>query len=727
MLMSLSKINRTLLEDWNARYEAGLKWRKEELCFDGRCELIRRFLKGMQWGEEKPSDYSSVHETEYITINLMGAYIRIDIPNLYSHNPIAKAKPTSRGYTSEPKPDPKIWAEIMNQLEIAGKTPEERSKYTIKDYDVLRLNSKLVEAGINDVLLELEDFNIEARQALKDAYSGIGVLKTHYEPKIGNNPKYGQALLNSLGEPVRDPDTGEEILDDLDEVVIGDKFNVERVDCLNIIVPVDSTPSSSALPWIIEKIDTTIGKVVDNEDYNADARAELKKNYKMRVDDDSKEWRDQKCKLLLVWDIENDEYLLYVKDGPMEDKAILRKIAISEGFPGIPGHPYTFLNFVISERFWPDPPYLFDAIGPQIQYNRLTTAILKIAEAYKPVMQVNLSALSDEGDYEKLKKNKLDYVKTEGVGEAIIPSRSVPLPDAILARLSGSKREFNEVVNQAEQARGVTGSANFAAEVQASEAHTRLASDHKRDLVSEFYSKTVKNIFYLLKANAEEGDDTVIRPVIVDVMNKTTGETTKVKLDLRRVHLDLEVDLKIDVVSRSSKQMGEDRMNMNEFLVSFNNNQELLANPAIRQRFIDMLGLDDELNNQVQRAIDKRLQQAQQIQQQQAQTAEKANQTKLQTDKMAQETKVAISQSEQDTKLKLQADKSNTDLMEALIGQMDKLPADVQAKLLLVIEPELNRVTNVVSITNSIEAKQRREEASSATQGKTETRQFATA
>lgn len=723
--MSLSETNRSLLDTWNARYSDAKKWREEDLCFDARCLKVRAFIKGAHWGEDKPTDCETIHESDHITINLMGSWVRVDMPDLYSHNPIAKVTPTSRGYSAEARTDEQLRADIIRGMQQAGKNPGPQGQFSIGDYDLLRINSKLVEAGINDVLLELEDFNRKSRLALKDTYSGIGVLKTYYEPLIDANPKYGEALLNSLGEPVIDPETGEEILDDLDEVFIGDKFVVERVDCLNIFVPVDSTPFPGDIPWFIERIPTTVGKVVGNDNYSAAARAELTKHYKMKNASQSKEWRDDKTELLLVWDIENDEHLVYLKDGPLEDKAILQKAVISEDFPGMPGHPYAFLNFVDSEYFWSDPPYGFDAIGPQVLYNRLSTAMLKIAEAYKPIIQVNMDLLYDDDDFKKIKDNKVDYVPT--AGDAIIPSKSVAIPPAILAMRASAKSEFDGIVNQTQQARGVTGEANFAAEIQSSEIHTRQVGDYKRDLVSEFYAKVVKNIFYLLKANAEEGDETVIRPVIIDITNKETGESTKIKTDLRRAHLDLEVDLKIDVVSRSAKQMGQDRANMNEFLMSFNNNQELLANQAIRQRFIDMLGLDPELNNQIQRAIDKRLEQAQQIQQQQAQTSEKANQAKLAETKMELDNKAQIAQSEQQMKVQLQKDKSDTEVLKALIGQMDKLPSRLQAELLLVIEPELNRLTNVIDITASIEAKKIREEAASAAKGKTEETQSAVA
>lgn len=458
---------------WKDRIERGKMLRKNRM---KETKIYVDFYKGIQWGQLKgiTTKYKPV-------VNLIFPHIKSQLPFLYFQHPKWQVRPTKR------------------------------ARMLARGGDIFK-NAELAQLLLNYYVQENLGipFKRQMRLAILDAFFIFGVIKVGYTADFEvNNNKGNYAILGYDGErPIYDIDrkTGEMKIDDREELLVDEKFFIDRISPAAMIFDTEATDTFEDGRYIIEEIVRPLEDVKKDSKYSN--TKDLEHNYVVKIglgisegdlqkDEYSELSSDLKrITLYEIYDIEHDK-LKVIAEG---HDWFLRNDEMPEG---IDKHPYSFLCF----NDIPDEIYPMSDIrplkSPQEEYNLGRSMIMTHAKRFNRKYGCLLNMI-DEDQMDILEGGEdgaIFGVKDLPLAKVIEPLKDAPLDAAVYANFEQSKQDFREVGGATENERGLVERRKTAFEASEIAKGSNTRKEDRRSLVEDFSAVGGKKLLQSIQAN----------------------------------------------------------------------------------------------------------------------------------------------------------------------------------------------------------------------------------
>jgi hypothetical protein len=383
--------------------------------------------------------------------------------------------------------------------------------------------AKLYQDEFNRILGDLDGFEFEIKSAIADAHCAWGVIKV-------------------IGDPIWDTPP-----DQMEEVFMGTRYDLYRVDPLKFRIDPKCKNDPNKARWKGEELERSLQEMTDSGLYNVEVLGRLREKLNKKDKDD--------------WEI-------YVTFCEIYDKVSNRIIAICPEFDedflrneemplGVSGDPYCILKFTeIPGQFIPK----FEiSSGRQLQQDSTDVRQWMKVQARKSVPKTGVRgklAQSDE-EQQKLRDGTSDIVKCNP-GDVFPINNDLKLGSAVKDHLSLVDGDFDEVMGQPSQDRGIVGEAKFATEAQIAEAQGNVRERDKLSTVKVWLGSMFEKILFHMKY----------------------GGIAK----LKNLNVNLDLDLDIDIESKTPKGKAIDRKQLTEALATIVQNPIFMQSPTLLEQ-----------------------------------------------------------------------------------------------------------------------------------------------
>ncbi len=415
----------------------------------------------------------------------------------------------------------KVWIASLNlrNAEIML-TPKKHINYNRQN---AQEKVKRTEAFLNAVNADSPGIEIERIVTTVDGHAAMGITKTFYVPHYIDNPKAGQPKTGQNGLPLFD-EIGVFILEP-DRIRDSGSFKEKRIDPLKFIIGLPCDHNLDEAPFLGEEINTTL-EHLKRKDNIYDQTVVRKLREKLNVDSDKKDW-EVDVTIYELYDLFNNK-LFALCDQYMDDY-IRKPIKVPTG---IEGHPYTFLIFNhIGGQAYPKPE-ISSLLDMQRDYNQGRRWMKDAAETSR-----NVVGIKGEVDTKRLFDGSSRWVKLEGGASVNVLNKDAPTEKPLVEHMQSCERDFNQTARQSEQARGQTGTANFAIEVEKAAMSEAEGATDKIEVVKKWRAEVEEKKLKLMVAN----------------LQSDFSYDTDFQIPFTRTDLDVDVDINIDIVRKTEK------------------------------------------------------------------------------------------------------------------------------------------------------------------------------
>jgi hypothetical protein len=411
----------------------------------------------------------------------------------------------------------------------------------IKDHPEGEQEAKAYQDVVNEILNDMDGFEFEVKSCLADAHCAFGVCKVTAEPIMKPHPQAGQLLgVDPLtNEPIAAPET----------VLANVKFDINRVDPQKFLIDKRCKNDPNKGRWMGEEIDRTLEELSDGDLYNQEVLKEI---------EDKTENKDKD-----PWEIDVKIYEKY-------DRFENRIIVTAEGYDTdflryedtpitIDQDPYAILKFFeIPGQFYPKPEI---TSGRQLQEDMTDIRQWMKKQALKSIPKKGIrGALAEnEEEQKKLVDGISDIVKC-GPNDLFDINTDLKLGSAVGDFAVTTKGDFDEVMGQPSQDRGITGDAKFATEAQIAEQQGNVREQDKLNTVKVWLSTILEKLIYAIKNSGYA--------------------------ELKNLNLDIDLNIEIDIESKTAKSKAIDRKQLTEVLTIISQNPIFMQSPTLLDQIL---------------------------------------------------------------------------------------------------------------------------------------------
>ena len=442
-------------------------------------------------------------------------------------------------------------------------------------------NAKLVEIKINRLLADMDGIETEIRCSLSDGHCAYGIVKVLPKYNIQAHPMANQPVLNEItGEPVEDPSGGKQLLYPDEELVSTPMYEICRVDPFRFIVIGRARNNQFKMSALGERIDKSLEEIKAEGLYDEEIITRLEEKVRER-DGKKKDW-EVDLTLFEIYDRVNNKVIVICEE--WQDDFI----RYDDTPPGIEKDPYCVLKFTEIPGQWIPKPEVSSGIVLQDDYRQGREWQREWAKKTKP--QLGIKPGVDEKERGKIGDGVSDWVELTGENDVFLLNK-----DAISANHSLSEhmslciKDFDQVMGQSSQDRGLVGEARFATEANIAEVKGNIRGQDKINQVKLFFSFIIEKLLILIQHNPAEDEE------------------------FRNMLINTDVDIEIDIESKTAKNKAIERKQLAEVLAIILQNPVFMQSPTL----LDQIFRDYDIRERDK--IISEIQQASQAQRQAAQ------------------------------------------------------------------------------------------------------------
>lgn len=358
----------------------------------------------------------------------------------------------------------------------------------------------------------------EGRLAYLNALWQFGCLKVGYSADMEDNPNAGAPVMDEEGKVIFDPLTGLPQIEPAKRPKT-EEFFIDNVDpdCVLVDKLCGNDPDKSG-NWIAHKFFSSIQDLQEGGLYPDDRTdglraSALEKAEEVRLKADEMKYKahwqttdgsygslpeNDIVVCYEIYDLKRKQMLTIARgaDKPLQDPEPIP--------PGIGQHPFIFLKF--DERrdsFYP-VPYIFNWVGPQLEYNLTRNQFALHRKRFNRKYVYDWNKI-DPDEVEKLEVGDDGTFARVSGPNAVEAVKDAPLDGAVYFDTKQFRDEFLEQSGVGQLQRAVTG-AESATEAEIVERRARESEVDDSEEYLAFLSKTVQKLDATLEANlTQEG------------------------------------------------------------------------------------------------------------------------------------------------------------------------------------------------------------------------------
>lgn len=518
------------VNQWIRRIEDAEKLRDQ---FKDSAEKNYKAIYGDDWiqnGQRGGTDTATNRDSQKYQLDKLLSYIKTEIPSLVLYRPEVFLTATEESIAVDPT-----------------------SEQSAKQY----------QDETNTLLNDMDGFEIEIKTALIDAHCFFGVTKNLHDPVIGKNPNAGQVITDpQTGEPISEP---QEIHDD-------SKFDICRVDPFKFLIDKRCKNDPSKARWKGEEIDRTLDEITESGLYDPKAIDKLREQMQ---DKDKEDWEID-VKIYEIYDSGEDKLIVIAKE--LKDE-FLRYDDIPSG---IDGDPYNILKFnEIPGQFYPKPEI---TSGQQFQTDETEIRKWLKNTAKKSVPKLGVKNNVDPNEEKKLHDGVSDTVKLNSESDVWVINNDIKEGSAVNAYAVTIQRDFDEIMGQSSQDRGIVGEAKFATEANIAEQKGTVREQDKLNTVRVWLESIIKKLIKQIKEGGYA--------------------------QLKGLNLDVDLDIEIDIESKTPKNKAIDRKQLTEVLNIIAQNPMFVQSPTLLEQIFKDYDIRDhkKIIAELQQAVQAQMQ-----------------------------------------------------------------------------------------------------------------------
>lgn len=528
---------------WQSRIEAARKIRDDNL---KNLNKLIDFYEGIHWHLDDP-EIPLLKDN--VTVNLIFANIKKEIPYLYFQNP----------------------SPIINAS---------RSEFELGAFSLQHLLRSYAKYNLGTELKK------HVRLAILDAKFAYGCLKVSYTPRFGVNPNFGNPVI--LDKVNNVPvflinENGNIVLEDESEILVSELYYIERISPREILMDPSCRNFPERAKWIAQEIVKPLRYLEDNDLYKNTNRikpnAELADIYRENLNKTNEEVTavrnladpedTQLVRFCEIYDLENNK-LLCLPDGNNE--------FIREENRDI-GSPFSFLKF--NEK--PDSFYGVSDVAQEVPINKeinvsrslMVTHMRRSARKYFIGRDTFNGVDRDKGIEDLKNPDDMTIVEIGDYDKPPAPIQQAAQDATVYQNVYMGRMDYNEVSGGTEASRGVSERRKTGQEAGYQESHLVVRRTDKQSLVADFIVDTYKNLALLMQK-------TLTLPQAVKIVGEKGIFWAEVK------NRDIQGEFFFDVeVSEMRPQIPEiDKQEINEFVFALSNIlNSIVANPILPMVF----------------------------------------------------------------------------------------------------------------------------------------------
>lgn len=497
------------------------------------------------------------------------------------------------------------------------------------------------QAAVGEALLEAiatrgQNLKRAGKLAVQQAYFRIGVLKIIHDPRMEPNPSAGETIyarnpanepilspLTGEPEPLRDPRTGEKILEP-DELMTDQVYRWQWIDAANMLLP-DEGPDMEQWTWLGEEVTVPLAWAKADPRFPKDLRAHLVANTTLSTPDTARPkklresvTRPELFRYCECYDlIEKKWYVL--ADGQNVDDFL-----VEDDLPEwIEDHPYAILlGYTPIQGPEPSPwpmPHVFPWLDPQTEYNVRRRQMMEGAKrsSRKGLFEENTFVDFDEA--KKALEDPGDLVWAK-VSDLMRPPKILEAPDlnpAIYKDYVALQADWRQITGQT-GARLSSPDADTATEASFVERQASLRDGDMQDAISDWLAIAGQKMFQCVKKTLtldlwiqlrEMGDKDIqtylqrvygIDPQMLQTVPGLQREVrqrygTQKWQQISREDLEFEADVTVQIGSTRPKNLEAEKRSWLQFLQILGANPAIALNPTLLRETLAKFEIDSDV------------------------------------------------------------------------------------------------------------------------------------
>jgi hypothetical protein len=549
---------------WEARIEKAKKVKKkweDDFQVDNLDKLYEGFQRPSEWKND-----------QWITINLVFANMRTQLPVLFSQNPEIRCTLKS------------TFSPVSENM-----SPIQREK--IREF--YELQTKLRSAAIN-YYFDILDIKDTIRYCVLDAYPAFGVAKIWYVPSFEQNSKAGQPLSDKEGNPVHD-EAGNQIFEP-EEVLVSEKWAVERINPKDIVM--DDTMIAERMVYSLGELKTnSLFKNTHNIQPNTKIQEDKKDEHDRKVGENGKQekivqgssrWfskfknrEEQEMPVLCwqIWDLDQKKFIV-IAEG--HDKPIRGPKLIPAG---VLKHPYVFLQFNRRRNAHYPIPELFPMLDTQKEYNITRNQIMLHRKRFnrKYLLQKNMMTSDERAKIEDPYDGVIAETKASPIG-VLEPIKDAPLDQAVYFDTNMLRQDFLDIAGVAPDREVLK--AEKATTAQLYESRRKIREYDKVGIVAEFVEKIAEKLMYSIEEN-----------ITIETAIKFMGPKGQDWITINKKNLDArygQFKYRVNVQTMTPNDIDTERNHMDRFMQLIAAAPYIALSKKLMKKYAELYRIQDE-------------------------------------------------------------------------------------------------------------------------------------
>ena len=414
--------------------------------------------------------------------------------------------------------------------------------------------AKKYEAYANRVLNDIDGFENNIKAMLADAHCAYAITKVVKVPEMQPHPQAGQSAgIDMQGIEQFYPD----------EQLVKYTYNFKRVDPLKFLFSSKCGNDPNESRFFGEEIMSSLQDMIDDGLYNEKTIDALRDKFGK----DDKEDDEIEIKRYELYDRFKEKVVVLCRDYD----TFLRNESTPEG---IEQDPYAILKFTeIPGQFIPKPEM---SSGIQFQDDE--------QEAREWIRKQAKKSVPKKGISPQFAKNTKERGKLEdGISDTVVCTPNdvfdintdLKLGSAVSDYMGVMDKDFDEIMGQPSQDRGMTGEAKFATEVQIAEQQGNTREQDKLNAVRTWLEQAIEKLLFQIKYGGDA--------------------------ELQQLKIDLDLDIEINIESKTLKTKAIERKQMIEAASGY---PMLWQSPTYVKHFLDTFDMReiDKIQEEIQQA-----------------------------------------------------------------------------------------------------------------------------
>jgi hypothetical protein len=502
------------IDDWEAvRNQFETTWEKNYKAVYGP--------DWMQDGKRTDTKNTSNKSLKKYQYDILLSYLKTEIPSLILYRP-----------------------EIFLTAIQAAETKDPNAEAEAKKY----------ESYANRILNDIDGFENNIKAMLADGHCAYAVTKVIKIPVMGTHPQAGQSAgIDTQGIEQFYPE----------EALVKYEYNFKRVDPLKFIFSAKCGNDPNESRIFGEEITSSLQEMIDGGLYDEKIIDELREKF----GEDDKEDDEIEITRYEIYDRFKEKIVVLCRDYD----TFLRNESIPDG---IDKDPYAILKFTeIPGQFIPKPEM---SSGIQFQDDEQEAREWIRKQAKKSVPKKGISPQFAKNTKER---NKLE----DGISDTVVCTPNdvfdintdLKLGTAVSDYMNVMDKDFDEIMGQPSQDRGMVGEAKFATEVQVAEQQGNTREQDKLNAVRTWMEQAIEKLLFQIKYGGDA--------------------------ELQKLNIDLDLDIEINIESKTLRTRAIERKQMIEAGTGY---PMLWQSPTYVSKFLDTFDMReiDKIQQEIQQA-----------------------------------------------------------------------------------------------------------------------------